>query len=265
VVGLNSDLESEESGLEKPGFLKGDRTSLDLPEAQLKLLEAVKATGKKLVVVSMSGSALNLAWAQEHADAVIQAWYPGEEGGNAIGGVLAGRVNPAGRLPVTFYKDVSQLPPFGDYSMKERTYRYFTGTPLYPFGYGLSYTRFTYGKLNVTPVNGDPAQGLRVRTTVTNTGACDGDEVAQLYLRFPDRPGTPRLALRGFQRIGVPKGKTRSIEFTLSPRDLDSVSLEGRHAVIAGVYRLSVGGGQPGYTQTSDASFQVKTEKSLPY
>ena len=265
VVGLNSDLESEESVLEKPGFLKGDRTSLDLPAEQLKLLEAVKATGKKLVVVSMSGSALNLAWAQEHADAVVQAWYPGEEGGNAIGRVLAGRVNPAGRLPVTFYKDVSQLPPFGDYSMKERTYRYFTGTPLYPFGYGLSYTRFSYGKLNITPVNGDPAQGLRVRTTVTNTGARDGDEVAQLYLRFPDQAGTPRLALRGFQRISVPKGKTRSVEFTLSPRDLDSVSLEGRHAVIAGDYRLSVGGGQPDYAQTSDASFKVESEKSLPY
>jgi beta-glucosidase len=265
VVGITSDLESEESTLEKPGFLKGDRTSLDLPESQLKLLEAIKATGKKLVVVSMSGSALNLAWAQEHADAVIQAWYPGEEGGNAIGEVMAGRVNPAGRLPVTFYKNVSQLPPFGDYSMKERTYRYFTGTPLYPFGYGLSYTRFTYGKLIVTPVDGDPAHGLHVRTTVSNAGARDGDEVAQLYLRFPDRPGTPRLALRGFQRISVPRGETRSFEFTLSPRDLSSVSLEGRHAVIAGNYRLSVGGGQPSYTQTSDASFEVKSERLLPY
>jgi beta-glucosidase len=265
VVGITADLEGEESKLEKPGFLKGDRTSLDLPESQVKLLEAVKATGKKLVVVSMSGSALNLSWAQEHADAVIQAWYPGEEGGTAIGSVLAGRANPAGRLPVTFYKDVSQLPPFGEYAMKERTYRYFTGTPLYPFGHGLSYTRFDYGKLIITPVNGDPSQGLRVRTTVTNSGGRDGDEVAQLYLRFPDQPGTPRLALRGFQRISVPKGKTRSVEFALLPRDLDSVSPEGRHAIIAGEYRVSVGGGQPGYAQTSDASFQVKSEQPLPY
>lgn len=265
VVGITADLESEESPLNKPGFLGGDRTSLDLPEGQLKLLEALKATGKKLIVVSMSGSALNLSWAQEHADALIHAWYPGEEGGNAIGRVLAGRVNPAGRLPVTFYKDVSQLPPFGDYSMKERTYRYFSGTPLYPFGYGLSYTQFRYGKLDITPVNRDPAQGLRVRTTITNTGARDGEEVAQLYLNFPDQPGTPRLALRGFQRLSIPKSKTLPVEFTLSSRDLSSVSPEGRHAVIAGEYRLSVGGGQPGYTTTSDASFQVISEKSLPY
>jgi beta-glucosidase len=265
VVGINSELEGEESTLVQPGFFKGDRTSLDLPKDQLELLEAVKATGKKLVVVSMSGSALNLAWAEKHADAVLHAWYPGEEGGNAIADVLAGKVNPAGRLPVTFYTDVSQLPPFGDYSMNERTYRYFTGRPLYPFGYGLSYTRFRYGDLQVTPVEGDASNGLRVRATVTNVGPRDGDEVAQLYLQFPDAPGTPRLALRGFQRVSVPKGETRSLEFVLSSRDLGSVSLEGRHAVAAGQYRLNVGGGQPDYADTVEAAFRVERAKALPF
>ena len=265
VVGINSDLESEESALEKPGFFKGDRTSLDLPRDQLELLEALKATGKKLVVVSMSGSALNLAWAKEHADAVLHAWYPGEEGGNAIGAVLSGRANPAGRLPVTFYKDVSQLPPFGDYSMKERTYRYFTGEPLYPFGYGLSYTRFRYGNLEVLPKNGDAAAGLTVRAAVTNVGPRDGDEVAQLYVHFPDAPGAPRLALRGFRRMSLPKGETRTVEFALAPRDLESVLPDGRHVVAAGAYRLSVGGGQPAHAETVQAAFRVERTQALPY
>jgi beta-glucosidase len=213
----------------------------------------------------MSGSALNLGWAALHADALLHAWYPGEEGGTAIGGVLSGRVNPAGRLPVTFYKDVSQLPPFSDYSMKERTYRYFSGSPLYPFGHGLSYTRFRYGEVSVSPVDADASNGLRVRTTVTNVGPRDGDEVAQLYLHFPDAPGMPRLALRGFQRVSVPKGETRSLEFVLSPRDLGSVSPDGRHAVAAGQYRLSVGGGQPGHADTVEAAFRVERAMALPF
>jgi beta-glucosidase len=149
--------------------------------------------------------------------------------------------------------------------MKERTYRYYTGTPLYPFGYGLSYTQFRYGKLDVTPVNGDVANGLRVRTTVTNTGARDGDEVAQLYLDFPEVPGAPRLALRGFHRITVPKRQTHDVEFNLSPRDLSSVSPEGHHRIAAGAYRVIVGGGQPGHAETVEAAFRMKSAKELPY
>ena len=145
VVGITSELEGEElKNVNEPGFKGGDRTSLDLPEPEQKLLETLAATGKPLVVVLTNGSALAVNWANAHANAILDAWYPGEEGGTAVAQTLSGTNNPARRLPVTFYKDVSQLPPFEDYSMKGRTYRYFTGTPLYPFGYGLSYTKFSY-------------------------------------------------------------------------------------------------------------------------
>jgi beta-glucosidase len=155
VVGITSELEGEEMPVTEPGFKGGDRTSLDLPKPEEDLLEAVAATGKPLVVVLTNGSALGVNWAKAHANAILDAWYSGEEGGAAVAETLSGRNNPAGRLPVTFYKDVSQLPPFEDYSMKDRTYRYFTGTPLYPFGYGLSYTTFAYSGLTVptTPVH----------------------------------------------------------------------------------------------------------------
>lgn len=265
VVGITSDLESEESPISMPGFSHGDRTSLSLPEDQQRLLQALKATGKKLVVVSMSGSALDLAWAQENANAVIQAWYPGQEGGAALGDILAGKVSPSGRLPVTFYKDVAQLPPFDDYGMKGRTYRYFTGAPLYPFGYGLSYTRFKYGPVSIAPLVGsDPSKGIRVSATVTDVGPRDGDEVAQLYLKFPDDPGAPRVALRGFERLHLRKGESRRVTFTLSPRDLGTVSLEGRHQVLAGTYQVSVGGGQPAYADTSTGIFTVAHSTALP-
>ena len=174
-----------------PGFKGGDRTSLDLPKEEEDLLEAVKTTGKPLVVVLMNGSALSVNWANENANAILDAWYSGEEGGTAIAQTLAGVNNPAGRLPVTFYKGVEQLPPFEDYSMKNRTYRYFEGQPLYPFGYGLSYSKFEYSnlKLSATTLNaGDP---LTVDADVKNASERDGDEVVQLYLSFPKSPDAP--------------------------------------------------------------------------
>jgi beta-glucosidase len=151
VVGITSELEGEEMPVSEEGFKGGDRTSLDLPKPEQDLLEAMAATGKPLVVVLMNGSALSVNWAKDHANAILDAWYSGEEGGAAIAETLAGRNNPAGRLPVTFYTGVSQLPPFENYAMKGRTYRYFEGTPLYPFGYGLSYTTFAYSDLNSPP------------------------------------------------------------------------------------------------------------------
>src|SRR5690606_35030371 len=166
VVGLTSDLEAEEAPIEVPGFKGGDKTSLDLLADQQALLEAARATGKPLVVVLMNGSQVNLAWAKEHADAIVEAWYPGQSGGLALANVLAGHVNPAGRLPLTFYRSVDDLPPFGDYDMRGRTYRYFEGTPVYPFGHGLSYTRFDYGPLQLLPAAGGASEGLRVRTEV---------------------------------------------------------------------------------------------------
>jgi beta-glucosidase len=265
VVGLNSTLESEESSVDIPGFKGGDRTSLDLPADQLKLLEAAKATGKPLVVVNLSGSAINLAWAKQHANAVLQAWYPGEAGGMAVGRVIAGLANPAGRLPVTFYRDVAQLPAFDNYSMQGRTYRYFEGEPVYPFGYGLSYTHFSYGPIRIKPRGGSTAEGIVVETMVTNTGSRSGDEVAQLYLHFPDAPGVPKLALRGFQRIHFAAGERHTVRFELSPRDLSSVSDDGKVRVMSGRYRAYVGGGQPGSSLPGEyGSFAVKKSVNLP-
>ena len=242
VVGINSTLESEESSIKLPGFNGGDRTSLDLPADQQKLLEAAKATGKPLIVINLSGSAINLDWAKHNASAIVQAWYPGESGGLAVGRVVAGLANPAARLPVTFYRDVAQLPPIENSAMMGRTYRYFDGQPVYGFGYGLSYTHFAYGPVKVTPGAG---HGVVVETELTNTGARAGDEVAQLYLRFPDKPGVPKLALRGFTRVGLAPGEHRKIRFDLSERDLGSVSPEGIGQVLAGQYSAFVGGGQP--------------------
>ena len=246
VVGITSTLESEESSIKLPGFNGGDRTTLDLPADQVKLLEAAKATGKPLIVINMSGSAINLEWAKQNADAIVQAWYGGEAGGLAVGRIVAGLANPAGRLPVTFYRDVAQLPAFEDFSMKGRTYRYFEGKPVYPFGYGLSYTSFAYGPVKVRPAGRSTADGIIVETELTNTGKRAGDEVVQLYLSFPKAPGTPNLALRGFERVSLAAGETRTVRFALSPRDVSSVSPEGAIQVLAGGYEAHVGGGQPG-------------------
>ena len=246
VVGLTSDLEAEEAPIEVPGFKGGDKTSLDLLADQQALLEAARTTGKPLVVVLMNGSQVNLAWAKQHADAIIEAWYPGQSGGLAVAKVLSGEVNPAGRLPLTFYASVDDLPPFGDYDMRGRTYRYFEGTPVYPFGHGLSYTRFAYDGLRIEPAAGGASQGLRVSAQLRNVGDRAGDEVAQLYLEFPEIEGVPRLALRGFQRVSLAPGETRTLEFELDPRDLSAVDAQGDRLVMPGRYRLWVGSGQPG-------------------
>jgi beta-glucosidase len=268
VVGITSDLEGEESGVDQPGFKGGDRTSLDLPREEQELLEAVKATGKPLVVVLMSGSALAVNWASEHASAILQAWYPGEEGGTAIAETLAGDNNPAGRLPVTFYKSVDQLPAFTDYSMTRRTYRYFDGTPLYPFGYGLSYTRFAYSKLALSKPTLEAGEPLTVTAEVANTGTRDGAEVVQVYLGFPTFPrlqGAPRHALRGFARVHLKAGESRSVRFTLDDRDLSHVDESGVRKVAAGRYRLSVGGGQPDATSALvSGELEIRGERLLP-
>jgi beta-glucosidase len=265
VVGITSELEGEEMQVDEPGFKGGDRTSIDLPKPEQDLLEAVAATGKPLVVVLTNGSALGVNWAKEHANAILDAWYPGEEGGSAVAETLSGRNNPAGRLPVTFYKDVGQLPAFEDYSMKGRTYRYFEGAPLYPFGYGLSYTSFSYSGLS-GPAEaiqaGDPAA---FDVTVTNTGRKAGDEVAELYLEFPKVPGAPLRALRGFQRVHLEAGASQKVHFELRPRDLSMVTEDGEPIVAEGSYVVSVGGGQPhSGAQVVNTSFSVKGQLNLP-
>ncbi|MBU0556381.1 MAG: glycoside hydrolase family 3 C-terminal domain-containing protein [Alphaproteobacteria bacterium] len=264
VVGLTSDLEAEETPVKVPGFEGGDKTTLDLPADQIALLEKARALGKPLVIVAMNGSPINLAWAKDNAAAIIEAWYPGQNGGLAVANVLSGKTNPSGRLPLTFYKSIDELPPFGDYSMAGRTYRYFTGTPVYRFGYGLSYTQFAYEPLRVE-ATGDASQGIRVSTTIRNVGQRAGEEVAQLYLDFPDVPGTPRIALRGFQRVDLKPGESRAVRFDLSPRDLSAVSLEGERQVFTGDYRVSVGSAQPDSgLPVQSASFTIRTGVALP-
>lgn len=263
-VGLSPDVEGEELSIDVPGFDHGDRTDLALPAAQRALLEAVAASGKPLVVVLMSGSAVALDWAQQHAAAVVAAWYPGEAGGTALAEVLAGDSNPTGRLPVTFYRATRDLPPYVSYAMQGRTYRYFKGTPLYPFGYGLSYTTFAYSAPALSAPRVQAGQSIKVATDVRNTGARAGDEVVQVYLSAPDVALAPRRALVAFRRVHLASGQSRRIEFTLSPRDLSTVDAAGHRAVVAGGYRLFVGGGQPGDAPGGAASFTITGDAALP-
>ncbi|HET7084311.1 MAG TPA: glycoside hydrolase family 3 C-terminal domain-containing protein [Rhizomicrobium sp.] len=264
VTGISSALEGEEMPVQVPGFAGGDRTSLDMPKEEEELLKAVKAAGKKLVVVLTNGSALSVNWAAKNADAIVDAWYPGEEGGTAIAQTLSGANNPSGHLPVTFYTGVDQLPPFEDYSMKGRTYRYFTGKPLYPFGHGLSYTRFAYSGLKVAPKL-KAGEELKLDVTVRNVGSRYGDAVPQLYLSFPDAPGMPLRALRGFYRLPLQAGASQVVHFTLSPRDLSSVTQSGDRVVSAGVYKISIGEGQPGTgAAVVQGTFTVEGNTSLP-
>ncbi|HVH86797.1 MAG TPA: glycoside hydrolase family 3 C-terminal domain-containing protein [Terriglobales bacterium] len=265
VVGITSELEGEEMPVSEEGFKGGDRTSLDLPRPEQDLLEAVAAAGKPLVVVLMNGSALSVNWANEHANTILEAWYSGEEGGAAIAETLSGKNNPAGRLPVTFYKDVSQLPPFEDYAMKGRTYRYFEGTPLYPFGFGLSYTQFAYSNLKLPSAPVKAGEPVHAEVTLRNTGKVAGDEVVQLYLGFPKVNGAPLKALRGFERVRLDPGQSKTVEFNLGQRDLSMVSEAGDPMIAAGKYNVSIGGGQPGSgANTVSGSFEMNGEMKLP-
>jgi beta-glucosidase len=264
VLGITSELEGEEMPVNEEGFKGGDRTSLNLPKPEQALLEAVSATGKPVVLVLAGGSALAVNWANEHVNAILDGWYPGEEGGTAIAQTLSGKNNPAGRLPVTFYTGVDQLPDFKDYSMKGRTYRYFEGKPLYPFGYGLSYTTFAYKGL-VMPKTVKAGEPLVASVTVTNTGKVEGDEVAQLYLSFPTVPGAPLRALRAFKRVHLKPGESQKVRFDLKDRDLSMVSEAGEPIIADGKYSVSIGGGQPNTGAPAVAgTFQVKGTKTLP-
>jgi beta-glucosidase len=247
-----------------PGFSGGDRTDIGLPSAQQALLERVVNTGKPLIVVLMSGSAVALNWAHDHADAMLAAWYPGQAGGEAIARVLAGDADPGGRLPVTFYRSVRDLPPFVSYAMQGRTYRYFSGAPLYPFGYGLSYTHFSYTNTGLSASRLKAGEPLQVTTTVRNDGSRDGDEVVQVYLDAPDQPLAPRHALVGFKRVHLVAGESRTVRFELSSRELSSVDATGQRAVDAGHYRLFVGGGQPGDSVGVEQTFTITGQQALP-
>jgi beta-glucosidase len=265
VVGITSRLEGEEMPVDLPGFLGGDRTRLAMPQPEESLVQAVAATGKPLIVVLMNGSALAVNWEKAHADAILEAWYAGEEGGAAIAATLSGRNDPAGRLPVTFYTGVAQLPNFEDYSMAGRTYRYFRGKPLWPFGYGLSYTTFKYRNLTLPAAAINAGDPLNASVRVTNTGRVAGDEVVELYLGFPHVPGAPIRALRGFQRIHLAAGESRVVRFHLTRRDLSLVTDAGDRIVAQGRYTVSIGGGQPGTgAPSASGTLQVNGQVMLP-
>jgi beta-glucosidase len=221
VLGLTPRLEGEEMPVSIPGFRGGDRTTLGLPEPQQHLLERVTATGTPTVLVLLNGSALATTWAAEHVPAILEAWYPGQAGGQAIADVLFGDVSPAGRLPVTVYRDTTDLPPFASYAMKGRTYRFFDGRPLWPFGHGLSYTTFGYGPIATSRASLGPRDTMVVSVPVTNTGRVAGDDVVQLYVRFPQsRVERARRELRGYARVTLAPGETRTVRLPLAARDL---------------------------------------------
>ena len=241
--GLNGEVEGEEMPVIYPGFAGGDRTEIALPKTQQKLLEDLHKTGKPLVLVLMTGSALAVEWAKANLPAVLVAWYPGQQGGNAIADVLFGKVNPSGRLPVTFYKSVGDLPPFADYSMKNRTYKYFTGEPLYAFGHGLSYTRFDYTGMRIAPAAGAASEAFDVSFDVQNTGTRAGHEVPQLYARALDagRP-MPLRELRGFTRIHLAPGARQRVSFRVTKQDLAYYDEAAKRFVTApGEYEMAAG------------------------
>jgi beta-glucosidase len=218
-----------------------------------------------VILVLANGSALAVNWANEHVNAILESWYAGEEGGAAIAETLSGKNNPAGRLPVTFYTGIEQLPQFEDYSMQNRTYRYFNGKPLYPFGYGLSYTTFSYSDLALAKNAIGAGDPLAAEVTVTNTGRREGDEVAQLYLSFPNVPGAPQRALRGFKRVHLNPGESQRVRFEVKDRDLSMVSEAGEPMIADGAYTVSIGGGQPNTGAPAvTGTFRITGTKTLP-
>ena len=254
VLGLSPRLEGEEMSVPVEGFAGGDRVQLGLPRVQEELMQKIMATGKPVTLVLLNGSAVAVNWARDHVPAIVDAWYPGEAGGDALADVLFGDYNPAGRLPVTFYKSADQLPPFTDYGMQGRTYRFFTGEPLYPFGYGLSYTRFSYSGLTVPAAR--TGQPVRVAVQVQNTGSRAGEEVVQLYVKVPG--AAPIHSLEGFQRVALRAGEKRTVQFNLAPRQLARVETNGKRTAVAGNYTIWVGGGQPGKAGGMQANLKME-------
>jgi beta-glucosidase len=253
VGGIDPRLEGEEMPVDVDGFSGGDRTRIELPAVQTALLQALQATGRPVVFVNCSGSAIAMPWEAGNLAAILQAWYPGQAGGTAVARVLFGDCNPSGRLPVTFYRSTADLPPFSDYSMANRTYRFFAGQPLFPFGHGLSYTRFDYGPLQVEHTEIHPEGIVRLAVTIANSGARDGDEVVQVYARRvgPADPGLARQRLVAFQRILVPRGKSAATALTIPAAALRHWNTQSKAYVVdPGDYELMVGASSADIRQT---------------
>ncbi|WP_052732379.1 glycoside hydrolase family 3 C-terminal domain-containing protein [Hymenobacter terrenus] len=257
-MGLSPRIEGEAmKGFAVDGFFEGDRTKLKLPDAQLELIQAVQALGKPVVLVLLNGSAVAVNWENQHLPAIVEAWYGGQQAGNALADVLTGTVNPSGRLPMTFYTSETQLPAFDNYDMKGRTYRYFTGQPLYEFGYGLSYTSFAYSGLKVagTAAIGQP---VTVSAVVKNTGKIAGDEIVQLYLANTTSKNQPELrTLKGFRRVSLKPGEQRTVTFQLAPADFSTISDAGQRVLNPDAFTISVGGRQP--TKAAAGQFVTQT------
>lgn len=241
--GISPSLEGEEMGVNLPGFKKGDRTDIELPAVQRELITALHRAGKKVIFVNCSGSPIGMEPETKECEAILQAWYPGQAGGRAVAEVLFGDYNPAGRLPVTFYRNISQLPDFEDYNMTGRTYRYMNEAPLFPFGYGLSYTTFKYGQAVMAKDKISAGETLKLTVPVTNAGQRDGEEVVQVYLKKQDDPEGPSKTLRAFKRVSIPAGETVDVEFELDDKNLEWWDAQTNTVrVCAGKYDLMVGG-----------------------
>jgi beta-glucosidase len=246
-MGITPRLEGEEMRVNAEGFRGGDRTRIDLPDVQQELIKKIHSLGKPVVLVLLGGSAIAVNRENENIPAIIHAWYPGQAGGQAIADVIFGDYNPAGRLPVTVYKSVNDLPPFEDYNMKNRTYRYFTGQPLYPFGFGLSYTTFEYSKMKVKKNNkiGEPVE---ISVVIKNSGKREGEEVVQLYVsNLTATVPVPLRALKGFARISLKPGELRKVTFNIVPEDFSVIDESYKRVVKPGRFMISVGGCSPLY------------------
>ncbi len=254
VMGLSPLLEGEEMRVDVEGFRGGDRLTLGLPAIQERLISSIHGLEKPVILVLLNGSALAVNWADQNIPAIVEAWYPGQAAGRAVADVLFGDYNPAGRLPVTFYKSVDQLPTFEDYSMKGRTYRYFEGEPLYPFGHGLSYTRFSYSNL-VVPKTVQQREYIPISVDVQNVGEMAGEEVVQLYVSDIEASvPVPLRSLQGFKRVFLKPKEKRTIEFLFAPRQISLLDQEFKRVVEPGLFEVTVGGKQPGFKGTADAA-----------
>jgi len=243
--GISANLEGEEMKIETDGFSHGDRTHINLPQIQEDLLEELQKTGKSIVYVNFSGSAIALNWENDHLPAIIQAFYPGEAAGTALTRMLFGEFNPSGRLPVTFYKSVDQLPDFKNYEMAGRTYRYFKGEPLYPFGFGLSYTNFSYSN-PVLAQTAKTGEEVCITVSVKNEGKTDGDEIVQVYVANKNLSYAPIQSLKGFQRISLKAGEQKTVSFTLTPDAFASFNSDAKAVAEPGTYEIRVGGSSAG-------------------
>ena len=247
MAGISPRIEGEEMPVKLDGFNYGDRTDIDLPDVQQQLIQKLEATGKPVVLVNFSGSAMALNWENENLDAIVQAFYPGEKAGTAIARVLWGEANPSGRLPVTFYRNLDGFADFDDYDMTNRTYRYFDGEVLYPFGYGLNYSDFSYSALSA-PASHNSAQPLTLEVDISNSSDRDGEEVTQVYFSMPDAPvNTPRRELKGFTRSAISAGEKQTVAITVDADELTYIDEQGNKQPYTGKLVVSVGSGQPDY------------------